>query len=297
MHDTLTGYVNLLHNLAVARHGGQSMQQEPSDSLLHGTVLKKHTVCGLNLIESIYPPSLRLPRHSHQRVTLFTFLEGGCRESYLEGSRTCQPLSVTLYHPDESHSDHFYNVKGRLFLIEMEPEWLARVRAYSPIVDHSTQYKNGPVTWLVTRLYDEFRNLDPVSPLAIEGLMLEIFSTATRRLTVTSERKPPMWLQQAKEDIQSRFFEPVTLCGIAESHKKHPVHLAREFRKYYRSTVGDYVRQLRIDYACQELSRTDTPIVDIALTAGFSHQSHFSLTFKRITGLSPGAFRSRHRSR
>jgi AraC family transcriptional regulator len=71
----------------------------------------------------------------------------------------------------------------------------------------------------------------------------------------------------------------------------HPVHLAQAFHKSYRRTVGDYVRQLRIEYACHELAASETPIVQIALSAGFCDQSHFTRTFKRLIGVTPSQYR------
>jgi AraC family transcriptional regulator len=51
------------------------------------------------------------------------------------------------------------------------------------------------------------------------------------------------------------------------------------------------VRQLRIEYACHELAASDTPIVQIALAAGFCDQSHFTRTFKRLIGVAPSQYR------
>jgi AraC family transcriptional regulator len=61
--------------------------------------------------------------------------------------------------------------------------------------------------------------------------------------------------------------------------------------------LGDHVRKLRIEFACHRLATSDTPLADIALTAGFSDQSHFSNTFKRYTGMTPAAFRRSARPR
>jgi AraC family transcriptional regulator len=56
--------------------------------------------------------------------------------------------------------------------------------------------------------------------------------------------------------------------------------------------VGDYVRKLRIEYACHELVASARPIVDIALAAGFCDQSHFTRTFKLAVGSSPSQYRA-----
>ena len=75
------------------------------------------------------------------------------------------------------------------------------------------------------------------------------------------------------------------------------MHLARAFRKHFGCTPGEYVRHLRIEFASRELSKSDTPLVEIALAAGFAHQSHFSRIFKRQTGMTPSAFRAALRLR
>jgi AraC family transcriptional regulator len=85
------------------------------------------------------------------------------------------------------------------------------------------------------------------------------------------------------------------LKTIADSVAVHPVHLVRTFRRFYRSTVGEYLRRLRIEFASQQLAGTDTPLADIALASGFADQCHFTRTFKRLTGLTPARYRALYR--
>jgi AraC family transcriptional regulator len=72
----------------------------------------------------------------------------------------------------------------------------------------------------------------------------------------------------------------------------HPVHLAREFRRFEHCTIGEYVRRLRIEQACRRLTHSTDPIAAIAAEAGFADQSHFARTFKRVVGMSPVQFRA-----
>jgi AraC-like DNA-binding protein len=71
------------------------------------------------------------------------------------------------------------------------------------------------------------------------------------------------------------------LCGtlgpseIAAEAGVHPGYLAREFRKHYGSTVGAYLRRMRIEYACRELMDSSVAVANIATAAGFADQSHF----------------------
>jgi AraC-like DNA-binding protein len=60
-------------------------------------------------------------------------------------------------------------------------------------------------------------------------------------------------------------------------------HLSRVFRIAHRQTIGEYVQQLSITYACKELAIPENDLVSVALSAGFADQSHSTSVFKGIT--------------
>jgi AraC family transcriptional regulator len=49
---------------------------------------------------------------------------------------------------------------------------------------------------------------------------------------------------------------------------------------------------MRIEYACRELMASNLAVINIAFAAGFADQSHFSRTFKRLCGTTPGRYRA-----
>ena len=63
------------------------------------------------------------------------------------------------------------------------------------------------------------------------------------------------------------------------------------FKAVFRETVGQpvhrYLVQRRVERAAWMLKNQRTPIADIALQTGFSHQSHLALQMRRILGQSP----------
>jgi AraC family transcriptional regulator len=178
----------------------------------------------------------------------------------------------------------------------MGPSWVERVRDYTRTPDHSLESKGGPLAWLVLRLHSEFRLRDDWSRLAIEGLALEIMAELSRAAEVSSRSAPPEWLEQAKEILGARLPQTPSLADLAGSLGVHPVHLAREFRRRFRCTIGEYIRHRRIEFACREISDTEAPLKQVALAAGFYDQSHFSNTFRRQTGMTPAAYRAISRS-
>jgi AraC family transcriptional regulator len=270
----------------------QPLEPEP----FHGEKLRSHEIDGFRLSEWHYAPGVHLPWHAHECAFFKVMLEGAYMKTDVRRAWTISPFTLTFHPAGERHADRFYEAAGRVFDLEIEDHWLKHAREYGSVLDGPIQFTGGLPVWLGYRLYDEFRRADDASPLAMEGLALEILAEAARGSDCTSERRP-RWLEQVRELVHARFAENLALEEIAATVGIHPVHLARTFRAHHRCAIGDYVRQLRVEYACRELFRSDTPLAMIALAAGFADQSHLTRTFKRLTGMTPAQFRATVRPR
>jgi AraC family transcriptional regulator len=119
--------------------------------------------------------------------------------------------------------------------------------------------------------------------------MLVLLSGVARR---ERTRAAPRFVGRAHELLHDRFAEPLRIGDVALEVGVHPSSLARAFQRHYGCTPGDLVRLLRVDRASRLLSGSNLPLASIAREVGFSDQSHFSRTFKRATGMTPGAFRA-----
>jgi AraC family transcriptional regulator len=166
------------------------------------------------------------------------------------------------------------------------------MRKHSVTLSEPSVFYSNSLICLIMKIRREALHTDALSHLVIEGLMLEVAAEASRFAGAACEGQYPRWLKQVREILHDRFCERLTLSDIGKSVGIHPVYLAGVFRQRYRCSVGEYLRQLRIEFACREITTTDTPLAQIALAAGFAHQSQFSRTFKRVTGLTPAQYRS-----
>lgn len=153
-------------------------------------------------------------------------------------------------------------------------------------------FENGQIVRLTMALLKEFADPDDVSDLIIEGLMMEMMARASRRMRTRDHREPPEWLMRAKSLLDDEFSNRLSLAYIANIAGVHPAYLANTFRDFFHCSVGEYLRELRIDSACRQLSLSGAPLAEIALDLGFSNQSHFATTFRRSTGITPAKYRS-----
>lgn len=245
----------------------------------------------LTLRETLHAPYSKILPHAHEAASICLTLTGQGLE-FIDGARVvAQPGCVIMRAPKLKHSNQYGAVPHRSFMIEVEEKWLETCRHFWQVFEGYRHFPGGPVPTAALRIYRESRIKDSVAPVIVEGLMLEMLGHASRSLLKTPVRLPG-WLTQARDLLHGRFNDSISLVEIANIVGVHPTHLARSFKKHYRTTVGEYVRRLRLDWATRQLSETEDSIADIASAAGFYDQSHFSHLFKQHTGFTPAEFRS-----
>lgn len=254
-----------------------------------GTIVKRRFVPGLRLTETVLEHHSRTPKHYHDRGLVGWSLEGSYTNAYTRGNQDVQSSRIMFCPAGEPHTT-FSEAGAVSFALELEPGWVDRFGEVSmPLAP--AMFELGSMTSLMKRVHDEFSETDTPSALAIEGMVLEMIAVVMR-FPMELGAKAPRWLTQARELVHERFREQITITGIAEQVQVHPVYLGSTFRQKYGHSILDYLRQLRVDYASRQLSGSDDPLVTIAQASGFSDQSHFSRIFKRITGMTPAAYRA-----
>ena len=98
--------------------------------------------------------------------------------------------------------------------------------------------------------------------------------------------------------IQMRFHQQYqrqfTLQALADEMNLSPSYLSHLFKSTTGSSVMGYLQSCRIAEAKRCLAQTNMRIGEIVEHCGFSDCSNFSRTFRKLTGLSPSAFRARY---
>jgi AraC family transcriptional regulator len=258
-----------------------------------GTELARRHVAGLHVVESVHPPDQSIPWHSHQ-WPYFTFvLRGAYTEQCPGRAFDIGEGDVVLHGTGESHADRMHRTDSHLLNLEFTQPWIDRVAASGGCLDARITAKGGYLLQLGARLHRELWREDRLAALCIEAIALELVAEISRTRSPGPSR--PRWLERSLEYLQAHFREVLTLAQVAAAAEVHQVHLARDFRRRQGMTVGDYIRTLRIDWACRELVATERPIVEIAIDAGFCDHSHMTRVFRRHTGLTPTEFRAQRR--
>jgi AraC family transcriptional regulator len=100
---------------------------------------------------------------------------------------------------------------------------------------------------------------------------------------------------RVKEIVSNAAHPKVRLSDISQAVGVSPSHLAATFKKAERTTIHQYLVHLRLRRATSLLAGCDD-LTMLALNLGFASQSHFSNSFRRWAGCTPGTYRARLRA-
>jgi AraC-like DNA-binding protein len=102
----------------------------------------------------------------------------------------------------------------------------------------------------------------------------------------------PAWLRRARDYLDANIAEPIGLAQAADEAGVHPSHLAQSFRRCFGCSVGEYVRERRLDLAERLLATTKRPVGEIAIGCGFADNAHMTRAFRVRNHVTPSAYRA-----
>jgi AraC-like DNA-binding protein len=175
-------------------------------------------------------------------------------------------------------------------------------------------FRRKPSSEQFARLVRQLRQLDPaLPPETIEQAyfrtrvlapkehqaivrMLTVFAQhlamVSNQLLVQQERPEPPMVTKAKEYIAEHQSEDLSLGEVARAVNASTFYFCKVFKKATGLNFTDYVSRVRIEKAKNLVMNPNLRISEIAYEVGFQSLTHFNRVFKKITGMSPTAYRA-----
>jgi len=188
--------------------------------------------------------------------------------------RLNQLLSHVYYYTADSEE---FNVRIMELLIVMIRAAAAGGMEINHALEMSKEYIN--------KLHSMSSNEDITEWLSdnLKLLMDEVFSLEAERHSAT--------MLKAIGYMKRNYSRKLPLEEVADFAGYSPAYFSRIFREDTGMAYSDYLNILRVEKGKSLLHSTKLKMTEISAMLGFSDQSHFTRTFKKITGVTPDLYR------
>ena len=244
---------------------------------------------GVTLTDTEYTHD-RVNWHYHENAYFTLLLEGHVIEGNKKEIYHC-PAGTLLFHNwQEAH----YNIKPngftRGFHIEIDEGWINTQEVRLKLSEGSINISHPQIKIRAYHIFKEFKMADTTSHLAIDSLLVDVLSGMSD-IQEKRHRAIPEWAVTLRDILNDAPKEEWTLICLAKMLNIHPVHLSRNFSKYFGCNLGDYIRIIKVQNAFSLLANKNLSLTDITYSCGFADQSHFIRCFKAVNHVKPSQFR------
>ncbi|XEC92698.1 helix-turn-helix domain-containing protein [Paenibacillus tarimensis] len=146
-------------------------------------------------------------------------------------------------------------------------------------------------------IYDalnQYERLDQIERFLISTLEDFIGKIKARR----SSREKNETIEKVLRFICEQYMRSdLSLNFLADKFNISVSHLSKIFKEFTSQNFMDYLMEIRIQKSKVLLSESDAKIREVAESVGYTNVNSFVRVFKKMTGLTPGEFRERERSK
>ena len=238
-------------------------------------------------------------KHFHDAYTI-GLNESGLGQSLVRGMLVESPAdSFNLINPGEVHTGQAADERGWRFrnlyispaLMQWLLEQLERNQPILPVFQKPVAHDPA----LRSHFLQVFQALVQATPLLTQqSLLLELMSHLLQHHSGIAVPPPAARESRAvalvRAYLEEHYTENVSIETLSQLSQLSPYYLIRCFRRQSGLPPHHYQRQVRLLKAKQAL-HTSQSLAAIASAAGFFDQSHFTRSFKRVFGVTPGQYR------
>jgi AraC-like DNA-binding protein len=127
----------------------------------------------------------------------------------------------------------------------------------------------------------------------LDSLLIIIARQSTRQ--ASSRRDFPQTFTKLEKTLRENLAHQWTVEEMAALVGLGTTAFTEKVKNYTGFSPLNYLINIRVSEAIKLLKRSEVNVTEIALETGFYSSQHFSTTFKKLTGHTPGEFRKRNR--
>jgi AraC-like DNA-binding protein len=240
-------------------------------------------------------------RHTHEGLAVGVIRNGVESFSCMGSGHYAVADQIIVFNPEEAHTGEAAHEEGwefRMFYFDAEllrtAASLASGRQVSLPAFANPVIEDRDLALQMCHLHAVLETEQ--SLLTRQELFLMTFAELAKRhgdvaLPESRRGHERTAVRRVREYLDANTRSNVALEDLSELCGLSAYHLIRVFRREWGLAPHAYFEQVRIHRA-RRLLKEGAPIADVAADLGFTDQSHLTRHFKKLTGVTPGAYRS-----
>ena len=244
-----------------------------------GDILITETTCGAQSVDW----------HYHEHPHFSYSLVGQCEEKTKGRTETVIPGTLVYHDHQESHCNVNHSSFSRNFYLELNGSWFDKFGFSNRSFEGNHYIKDPFIKSRINQIFYESCLQNRYMTMGVESLLVQIFDRINRQIKL-EKTKMPGWVREVDVLLHEEDLEGISLIRLAQKVNVHPVHLSRNFHKYFHTNLAQYIRRIKVQQSTTLLLQPIS-LTEIAYRCGFADQSHFIRCFKTVYKMTPNKFR------
>ena len=246
--------------------------------------------------------------HSHNFLEIIFIVDGsgkvtiGNSEEYNIRKGDIVIYNAGIPHCEKSSAEDPMEARfiafDKLEMTDLPPNWLLPPD-YSQIYHTGDMYRTflKYFTGLIEETEQKKRLYVEISQNMSKTLLMYLFRLINRTEKTVSLFESGKLLESAVGYINDHYKENITLEDISRSCNINKYYLSHVFSQAYGESIGKYIKQFRLNKACEMLQNTKMSVREIAESIGVLDISYFCRVFKKEKGMTPLEYRASRNSK
>ncbi len=225
-------------------------------------------------------------RHEHSLIELIYFLEGKADIKDKDRTMALSLFELVVYPAHVAHQEYLdTRYHQAVICLHLSCEAALPFDRLFKLKD-----EQGILRWLMRQIHHEFHHEGPYQQQLLNDLINLLISQMQK---ISHEYQAPKAniAEKCMQFIQEHFSEPIDMGRLSQEMFVSPSYLNRMFKRRFGTTPILYLNRYRMEVAREMLVQTDSKISAISSFVGLEDSKHFAKLFKRMTSLSPAAYR------
>ncbi|MCD8154818.1 MAG: helix-turn-helix domain-containing protein [Clostridiales bacterium] len=244
------------------------------------------------------------PTHFHQSIEILYILEGSPEVTIHDSVYRAQPEDILVINANKRHS-YISREDVLIGCFEINFRMLCEMLNTNQILFWCNSVKNKNAAYdemreVFRQIFNHYAYRETGGKLVLQSLYYKLLQILVKNFLVRSDDRRFAEEQDLDENriaeivnyVNANYQRKISLSELADHLYLSVPYLSKYIKKNLGMNFLDYVNNIRIFHAVDDLLYTAAPITSVAMENGFASTAAFNAAMKKVFNLTPSEYRA-----